>query len=58
LDAADQARSKRFGAKTETIELALDLVISEHRRNRFAWEANHRFVRSGVEIKDVSGKLE
>jgi len=49
-----------LGAKTETetIELALDLVIAQHRRNRLAWEANYRFVRSGVIIKDVYGKLE
>jgi hypothetical protein len=51
---------KAVGAKTETetIELALDLVIAEHRRNRIAWEGNHRFLRSGVVIKDVYGKLE
>jgi hypothetical protein len=43
--------------QTETIERALDLVITEHRRNRLASEASERFVRSGVEIKDVYGKL-
>jgi hypothetical protein len=49
-----------LGAKTETetIERALDLVISEHRRNRLALEANDRFVRSGIKIKDVDGNLE
>ena len=47
-------------AQTETgaIERALDLVISEHKSNRLGAEANHRFVKSGIEIKDVYGKLE
>jgi hypothetical protein len=61
LDAAKLKRAKKAlhaKTETETIELALDLVISEHRRNRLAWEANQRFVRSGVEIKDVYGNLE
>ena len=61
LDAAKIKRAqKALGAKTETetIERALDLVIAEHRRNRLVWEAHRRFVRSGVEVKDVYGKLE
>jgi hypothetical protein len=37
---------------------ALDLVISEHERNRFAVEANERFVISGIDIKDVYGTVE
>ena len=44
--------------ETETIERALDFTISEHERNRLAFEANERFLRSGVEIKDVFGKLD
>ena len=44
--------------ETETIERALDFTISEHERNRLAYEANERFLRSGVEIKDVFGKLD
>jgi hypothetical protein len=44
--------------ETETIELALDLVISEHRSNRLVLEATERFIRSGVVIKDVYGNLE
>jgi hypothetical protein len=61
LDAAKLKRAQKAlcaRTETETIELALDLVIAEHRRNRLAREANHRFVRSGIEIKDVYGKLE
>jgi hypothetical protein len=46
----------RADTETETIERALDLVLSEHRRNQLAWEANERFLQSGIEIKDVYGK--
>jgi hypothetical protein len=46
----------RADTETETIERALDLVLSEHRRNQLAWAANERFVESGIEIKDVYGK--
>jgi hypothetical protein len=46
------------GTETETIERALDLVISEHERNRLAAAANERFVKSGISVKDVYGALE
>jgi acetylornithine/succinyldiaminopimelate/putrescine aminotransferase len=48
---------KVFKAKTETeaIERALDFAIDEHEKNRLVAEANERFVRSGIEIKDVYG---
>jgi hypothetical protein len=46
------------GTETEAIERALDLVISEHERNRLASEANERFVTSGIEIRDVYRTLE
>jgi len=36
----------------------LDFAIDEHEKNRLVAEANERFIRSGVEIKDVYGKLE
>jgi hypothetical protein len=60
LDVAKLKRAQKIlRAKTETeaIELALDLAIVESQRNRLAWEATDRFVRSGIEIKDVYGKL-
>jgi hypothetical protein len=47
----------RADTETETIERALDLVLSEHRRNQLAWEANERFLESGIEIKDVYGNV-
>jgi hypothetical protein len=60
LDTAKIKRAqKAFRAKTETeaIERALDFAIEEHERNRMTSEANERFVRSGIEIRDVYGKL-
>jgi hypothetical protein len=61
LNIAKVKRAQRaLGAKTETaaIEQALDLVIAESERNRLAFEANERFIESGVDIKDVYGKLD
>jgi len=60
LDAAKIRRAQKvFKAKTETeaIERALDFAIDEHEKNRRVAEANERFVHSGIEIKDVYGKL-
>lgn len=47
----------RAATETETIERALDLVLSEHRRNQLVREATERFLKSGAEIKDVYGNL-
>jgi hypothetical protein len=47
----------RVSTETEAIERALDLVIAEHESNRMAAEANDRFVKSGIRINDVYGKL-
>ena len=47
----------RAKTQTETIERALDAVIAEHKRNQLAVEAHERFVKSGIGIKDVYGKL-
>ena len=61
LDAVKIKRAQkvlRAGTETETIERALDLVISEDERNRLAAEANERFARSAVAINDVYGTLE
>lgn len=48
----------RTKTETEAIEQALDLVISEQKRNRLVNEANERFVSSGIQIRDVFGALE
>jgi hypothetical protein len=61
LDPAKIRRAQkvlRVRTETEAIEQALDLVLSEHRRNRLAAEANERFAESGIAVKDVYGKLE
>lgn len=44
--------------ETETIEKALDFVLSEHEANRLAWEAHDAFLRSGLRIEDVFGALD
>ena len=50
---------KLFQAKSETeaIETALDRAIEEFEKDQAALAATERFLRSGVEIKDVYGKL-
>jgi hypothetical protein len=50
---------KLLGTKTdsETIDRALDEVISERKRSARALAATERFIKSGVEIKDVFGRL-
>ncbi len=61
LDAVKIKRAQKVlqaGTETEAIERALDLVISEHERNRLTAEANERFVRSGITVKDVYCTLE
>ena len=61
LDAAKLKRAQRVlraGTETEAVERALDLVISEHERNRLVIKANERFVKSGIDIEDLYGTLE
>lgn len=60
LDETKLKQAQRLlGAKTEaeTIERALEEVISEHERQRRAWAATERFLKSGAVIKDVFGRL-
>ena len=60
LDAAKIRRAQRVlraDTETQTIDQALDQVIVEHERNRLTREANERFLKSGIEIRDVYGKL-
>jgi len=60
LDSAKIKRAqKALRAKTETeaIERALDLAIAEHESNRLVLEATERFVKSGIDIKDIYGTL-
>ena len=50
---------KALGARTETetIERALDFVLTEQRRNGLAWESTERFLESEIEIHDIYEKL-
>lgn len=60
LDPAQLTRAKKaLGAstETETIIRALDQVIAEHERNRLTVEANRRFVKSGISIRDAFGSV-
>jgi hypothetical protein len=60
LDSAKIKRAQRaLHAKTETeaIERALDFAIAEHEKNRLVLQATERFIKSGIEIKDVYGTL-
>ena len=50
-------RALQARTETETIERALDLAIAEHEKNRLALQATERFLKSGIEIKDVYGTL-
>ena len=50
-------RVLRAKTETETIERALDFTIAEHEKNHLALEATERFLRSGIEIKDVYGTV-
>ena len=60
LDAGKLKRAqKALGAstETETVERALELVISEEERDRVTWEATMSFLNSGVEVRNVFGAL-
>ena len=60
LDSAKIKRAQRaLHAKTETeaIDRALDFAIAEHEKNRLVLEATERFVKSGIDIKDVYDAL-
>lgn len=59
----DQAKLKKAqqvlgtSSEAETVERALDQVISEDERNRRAWAATEKLLRSGVKVRDVFGRL-
>jgi hypothetical protein len=61
LNPAQIARAKKAlgtSTETETIVRALDIVITEDSRNRLALEANQRFLKSGIRIRDAFGNSE
>jgi hypothetical protein len=60
LNPAKIKRAQRIlnaAAQTEAIDRALESVISNDEANRLVNEANERFVKSGIDIKDVYGVL-
>jgi len=60
LDSAKIKRAqKALRAKTETeaVDRALDFAIAEHEKNRLVLKATERFLKSGIEIKDVYGSM-
>jgi hypothetical protein len=62
LDSLSNIDRIYFEPAIDQIELVfereLNLVVSEHERERLAGEANERFLTSGIDIKDVYGALE
>jgi hypothetical protein len=50
-------KALRARTETETIERALDFAIAEHDKNRLVLEATDRFVKSGIDVKDLYGAL-
>jgi len=60
----DQVKLKKaqkvLGARTETetIERALEQVISEAEKDRRAWAATEKLIRSGIQVKDVFGRVD
>lgn len=60
LDSIKLKRAQKVLAartETETVERALELAISEHERNRLTSEANQKFLKSGIVIRDVFDSL-
>jgi len=47
-----------MATETETIDRALDSVIAEDERDHAAREANERFIKSEIHVRDVFGRLE
>jgi hypothetical protein len=61
LDAGKIRRAQKVlktKTETETIEQALDRVIEGERTNQVLRQATERFLKSGIEIKDVYGVLD
>ena len=60
----DQVKLKKaqkvLGARTETetIERALEQVIRDAEKDRRTWAATEKLIRSGIQIKDVFGRVD
>ena len=51
-------KALNVATETEAVERSLDMVLSEHERNRIVEEAHRKFLTGGVVIRDVFGALE
>lgn len=51
-------RALQTTSEIETIERALEMVISEDKRSRVAAKAHNLFLKSRISIRDVYGNLE
>jgi hypothetical protein len=51
-------KALRAATETEAVDRALDLALAEHARNRLAAAAHEEFVKSGILIRDVYGRLD
>jgi len=47
----------RSSVETEAIERALDFVIAEHEKNHLVLQTAERFIKSGIQTKDVYSTL-
>src|SRR5262249_53209111 len=60
LDARKIRRAQKVlktKTETETIERALDAVLTEDLRDRIVAAANKKFITSGIVVRDVYGKM-
>ncbi len=51
-------KALRAKVETETIDRTLDSAMAEHEKNRLALEASERFIKSGIDVKDVYETLD
>ncbi len=61
LNQSKISRAKEIlGTRTdsETVEKALDLIISKAEKNKIAFDATEKLLKSGVKVIDVFGNLE
>ena len=51
-------KALRARTETEAIDRALDFAIAENGKNRLTLAATERFVKSGIQIRDVYNTLQ
>jgi len=51
-------KAPRAKVETETIDRTLDSAMAEHEKTRLALEASERFIKSGIDVKDVYETLD